>query len=165
MRGRIRKSYIDAEKAYCAASDRGIGFGFWTTYHHSFERTDKMIALEKALDGSKTDEAALIVTLQHLLAKDATNRNYSFNSYFRDKLRRFVGEIPWNNIVKLNKLLVDTIKSIEENPYPAKPAKIGIEISHEEYDPAESKKESANVAIDLLHDEYEPDEIKTKPKM
>jgi hypothetical protein len=157
MRGRIRKSYMDAEKAYCSAAERNIGFGLWSTYRHSFTKTDGMEVLEKALTDSKTDDDALVATLQHLLDINATHNNHSFNSYLIDKLRRFVGEIAWDNTAKLNQLLADTIKTIEEKPSPAKPTKIVIDISHVEYDPAEIKKDATKLAIDVSHEEYVPD--------
>ncbi|OGT44474.1 MAG: hypothetical protein A3F42_08475 [Gammaproteobacteria bacterium RIFCSPHIGHO2_12_FULL_37_34] len=96
MKVKLIIAFQQALREYCRQSSRGYRFGFFSRWRHRFNKTQTLVALEKALYQSENDDEALSIVLEHFLSKQATFHNHSFNNYFIDELKKSIFSIHWN---------------------------------------------------------------------
>jgi hypothetical protein len=104
MRARLRQAYQDAEKGYCEQNERGVKFGYLSTWRHSFKKTQAMEELETNLANSKTDLEALSIALGFII--NSTMNRHSFSQYFISHIKRLSGD----NILDENGALRTNLK-------------------------------------------------------
>lgn len=95
MKQILIEAFNDALKNYTRKRDRGYKMGLFSKWRHRFSKTEKLAKLERELLSS-SNEIALSVIIEHLLSKDATFHNHSFNNYLIDELKKSIKHIDWD---------------------------------------------------------------------